>query len=119
MTPTVRESDPPRCDWSGRVILVDELLGNQAKRVGVHGNRTARLGRRHREGDVARVGCLAGGPPDDALPSPGGEGEERGGGTAPGGGGAGARGGGRAGDACAHDERERRGTDLRMCWRWL
>lgn len=99
------------------MTLVDELFRHQAERVGVHGDGTACLGRRDCEGVVARVGCVAGRPPDDALPSPGREGEERGGSAPSRSAGAGERGGGGAGDACAYDECERRGADLRTYWR--
>ena len=56
------------------MILVAEFFRNQAERVGIHGNGTARVGRGNCEGDIARVGRVAGRPPDDALSSPSGEG---------------------------------------------
>lgn len=110
----MRESDPLRCGLVWTVILVAEFLRNQAERVGIHGNGTARVGRGNCEGDIARVGRVAGRPPDDALSSPSGEGACGGGSATFGGAGAGERGGDGAGDAHTHDECEWGGIDLRI-----
>ena len=96
------------------MTLVAKFLRNQAERVGVHSDGTARVGRGNCEDDDARVGRVAGGPPDDALSSPSGEGACGGGSATFGGAGAGERGGGGAGDACAHDKCEWGGIDLRI-----